>query len=207
MPSAEARAAINLHPGFQYGPSRKAVFTTVSEGFVLATDSYRFTVLETPGHTRGHLCLYEADQRILISGDHILRDITPNISLWSDAHDPLGHYLASLDKIRSYNIDLVLPSHRRLFTDCNARIAELEEHHRRRCAEALDILQDKPLTSYEVAAKMTWDLRGTWPDFPPPQKWFAAGEATAHLRYLETSGAARRISVDGQTLYAAVRPA
>lgn len=201
FPPEDVQTAISRHPGFKHGSQGELAFTLLADGHTLAIGDYRFIVIATPGHTRGHLCLYEPDKKILLSGDHILRDITPNISLWSDAYDPLGQYLASLDKIARYEVELVLPGHRRPFTDCQARITELKDHHHRRCEEALSILTGGPLSSYAVAARMTWDLRGTWPEFPPPQKWFAAGEATAHLRYLETCGRIIRTTEQGQTVY------
>ena len=60
---------------------------------------YRFEYVETPGHTKGHTCLYEPERKILVAGDHILLDITPNISLWNYEQDLLKEYMTSLDKV------------------------------------------------------------------------------------------------------------
>ena len=57
------------------------------------------------------MCLYEPEKKILISGDHLLGDITPNISCYSSDGDPLGDYLASLEKVRRLDIRIVLPEH------------------------------------------------------------------------------------------------
>ena len=116
-------------------------------------------------------------------------DITPNIQCWSDEQNPLQDYLASLDKVNDMEIDLVLPGHRRLITDHKTRIAELKEHHERRLKEVLSILENDPRTAFQVATRMTWDLDcHSWEEFPRAQKWFATGEAIAHLRYLERRG-------------------
>jgi glyoxylase-like metal-dependent hydrolase (beta-lactamase superfamily II) len=118
-----------------------------------------------------------------------LIDITPNIQCWSDGQNPLQNYLASLDKVNDMEIYLVLPGHRRLITDHRMRIAELKDHHERRLREVLSILGDDPGTAYQVASRMTWDLDcASWDEFPRAQKWFATGEAIAHLRYLERKG-------------------
>jgi hypothetical protein len=86
-------------------------------------------------------------------------------------------------------IDLVLPGHRRLITDHKRRIAELKEHHERRLREVLSILGNDPRTAFQVASRMTWDLDcDSWEEFPRAQKWFATGEAIAHLRYLQRKG-------------------
>jgi glyoxylase-like metal-dependent hydrolase (beta-lactamase superfamily II) len=150
----------------------------------------------------GHICLYEPDKNLLVSGDHILIDITPNIQCWSDVQNPLKHYLSSLDKTAGLQVDLVLPGHRRLITDHLARIEELKNHHANRLAEVLTILDAGPMTAFGVAARMTWDLKcDDWKDFPVAQRWFATGEAISHLRLLEEEGKVGRKVNDKLTLY------
>jgi glyoxylase-like metal-dependent hydrolase (beta-lactamase superfamily II) len=154
----------------------------------------------------GHICLYEPDKKVLVAGDHILIDITPNIQCWSDEQNPLKHYLASLDKVAGFEVDLVLPGHRRLIRDHQARIEELKSHHAHRLAEVLAILEGASMTAFEVASRMTWDLKcDHWNDFPVAQRWFATGEAIAHLRLLEEAGKVRRSIVDDLTVYASVK--
>ena len=69
------------------------------------------------------------------------------------------------------------------------RIDELKRHHRERADEVMDVLRDRTMNAYEIAAGMTWDIDcETWEDFPIAQKWFATGEAIAHLQYLEAEG-------------------
>jgi len=156
----------------------------------------------TPGHTIGHICLYEPDKKLLVAGDHILIDITPNIQCWSDSQNPLKLYLASLDKTAGLQIDLVLPGHRRLINNPQARIEALKLHHRRRLEEVLNILEGRSMTAFEVASRMTWDLRyESWNDFPVAQRWFATGEAISHLRYLEEEGRVRRETEGELTLF------
>ena len=194
FPENMLRAAVEQHPGNNLGTDWKPVITTLSNGERINVGDYVFKCIETPGHTRGHTCLYEPDHRLLIAGDHILGDITPTIQCWSDTEDPLRYYLASLDKVKHLAVDLVLPGHRSLFTNCTQRIEELERHHKQRLDEILTILEDTPLTAYAVASRMTWDIRGSWEDFPLAQKWFATGEAVSHLRYLEEEAIINRTS-------------
>ena len=129
-------------------------------------------------------------------------DITPNIQCWTDEQNPLQDYIASLDKVNDIEIDLVLPGHRRLITDHKTRIAELKEHHKKRLGEILFILASTPFTAFEVASRMTWDLDcDSWENFPLAQKWFATGEAIAHLRYLERKGFITGRDQDGMTAF------
>jgi len=158
--------------------------------------------VETPGHTKGHTCLYESAKKILIAGDHILNDITPNIQCWSDQENPLKSYLTSLDKVYKFEVDLVLPGHRRLFKNYIERIDELKQHHQRRADEVVSILSNGSKTAFQVASEMTWDIKyESWQHFPAAQKWFATGEAIAHLRYLEEKGMILKETGEHMTTY------
>jgi glyoxylase-like metal-dependent hydrolase (beta-lactamase superfamily II) len=202
FPAAELQNAVKKHPGYRFRAMEHVDFHLVGDGDVITVGEYRFTCIHTPGHTRGHMCLYEKDRKILFSGDHVLDDITPNISLWSDRHDPLNEFLHSLEKIRDIDATLVLPGHRSAITDLQRRVDELKEHHRVRAAEVLEILGKGPQNAYDVAAGMTWDLSyDDFDSFPVSQKWFAAGEALAHLKYLEGQNLVERVTRDGILIF------
>jgi len=193
FPEDELRRAISNHPGVRYGPGRRLDFCIVKEGDTITVGDYLFKCVETPGHTNGHMCLYEPNRKILISGDHILIDITPNISLWSDNMNPLDEYLESLDKVYTLDVELVLPGHRRTFKNHRKRIRELKRHHQIRANEVISILEKGSQNAFQVASQMSWDMTyKSWELFPPSQKWFATGEAIAHIQYLEGKGKIRR---------------
>lgn len=194
FPENELKEVFENHPGYKYGATGQLDFHIVKEGDVINIGNYLFRCVETPGHTRGHMCLYEPTKKILISGDHILYDITPNISLWSDGENPLNNYLMSLGKIYELDVQLVLPGHRRIFKDCKERIRELKHHHQVRTEEVLSILLEQGrMDAYQVASRMSWEIAyDSWDLFPATQKWFATGEAIAHLKYLEEKGMIQR---------------
>lgn len=203
FPEHLLRSALEQHPGYKFGSEWIPELKLLADGDMVQVGDYRFQCVQTPGHTLGHTCLYEADKKLFVAGDHILIDITPNIQCWSDTQDPLGRYIESLDRVDQLEIDLVLPGHRRLIEDARARIAALKQHHQQRCAEILNILNGAPMNAYDVAARMTWDIRcDTWDDFPVPQKWFATGEAIAHLRYLQEQGKVRHLKQEQNAMYA-----
>ncbi|MFY9175584.1 MAG: MBL fold metallo-hydrolase [Peptococcia bacterium] len=190
FPIAEVKNAIEKHPGFRYGAKNLVDFTYVSDGDVLQVGEYNLTCIATPGHTPGLMCLYEPQHRFFLSGDLILSSITPNISLFSDNDNPLKQYLQSLDKVSKLDIELTLPSHRQIIGNCLPRIAELKKHHQDRLNEIIKILENgREQNAYQVASQMTWDMTyKSFEDFPVPQKWFAIGEAIAHLKYLADKG-------------------
>jgi glyoxylase-like metal-dependent hydrolase (beta-lactamase superfamily II) len=193
FPVADLQATIKKHPGHRFHARGPVDLCLLQEGDVLPIGDFAFRCVETPGHTQGHMCLYDPKTKIFFSGDHILGDITPNITLWSENHDPLKLYLESLDKINGYDINLVLPGHRNLVHRHRQRIAELKKHHEVRAQEVFSILEKGKQSAYQVASQMSWDIDcDVWEDFPLPQKWFAAGEAAAHLRYLQGQGRVQR---------------
>lgn len=194
FPESDLQEIFHKHPGYKYGLNGNLAFHILKEGDIINIGEYVFTCVETPGHTRGHMCLYELEKKVLVSGDHILSDITPNIQLWSDERNPLEDYLASLDKVYRFDIDLVLPGHRRIFANCKERIQELKHHHQRRVDEVLSILQKEgSMNAFQVASRMSWDIiYDSWNQFPITQKWFATGEAIAHLKYLAEKGMVKK---------------
>jgi glyoxylase-like metal-dependent hydrolase (beta-lactamase superfamily II) len=202
FPQDQLRAALEKHPGNRYGSDWMPKLSLLDDGDEVHCGRYHFRCLTTPGHTLGHICLYDPGQKILVAGDHILDDITPNIQCWTDHQNPLKWYLASLDKVAALEVSLVLPGHRRLILDHRARIAELKRHHQDRLAECLAILKNGPLSAFQTASRMTWDIKcDSWDDFPVTQKWFATGEAISHLRYLEEAGSISRAGNNDTTLY------
>ncbi|MFH1154742.1 MAG: MBL fold metallo-hydrolase [Pseudomonadota bacterium] len=129
------QAALETHPGSKFGVEWSPGATMLSEGQRLTYGDHTFTCLETPGHTLGHICLYEENRKLLVSGDHVLVDITPNIQCWTDYENPLKHYISSLEKVSGLDVSLVLPGHRRSFTDLGSRSHELIVHHMNRFTE------------------------------------------------------------------------
>ena len=192
FPESELQKALRSHPGLKFRPSADLIFHILKEGDTITIGDYALECIATPGHTWGHMCLYEPRKKIFVSGDHILNDITPNIQLWSDEWNPLKEYLSSLDKVYELDIELVLPGHRGIFKDCKKRIQELKQHHQERLDEIVSILRKGKMTAFRVASKMTWDIvSDSWDVFPISQKWFATGEAIAHLKYLKEKGIIR----------------
>ncbi|MCP4723909.1 MAG: MBL fold metallo-hydrolase [bacterium] len=202
FPVENLQKAFKDHPGYRYASRGNVEFTIVRERDEICIGDYTLKVVETPGHTDGHTCLYDSAKKLLISGDHVLQNITPNIAQWFYDSNPLKNYLESLDKISEYDVDLVLPGHRKPFKSFKKRISEIKDHHRARADEVLEILKAGTQNSFEIASQMTWDLSyKDWEMFPIIQKMFATGEAIAHLSYLKSEGYINRSFSGDRFLY------
>lgn len=202
------------HPARIYAMSRPLDFDITGHGETLHYGGYNLLVISVPGHTPGHLMLYEPQNGILFSGDHVLGNITPNISPWSEMPDPLGAYLQSLQRVSGIPVKLTLPGHRQAITDTAKRVEELCTHHHARILEIKEILKNGSMSAYKVAAHMHWAIRtkkqqesgantehAAWQDFPPAQKWFATGEALAHLLHMQATEKVAITKQSGTTLW------
>jgi len=147
----------------------------------------------TPGHSPGHLCFWEAGNRLMLSGDHVLPRITPNIPFHPQAGaNPLGDFLASLDKVGAYDAEEVLPAHEHRFVSLDSRVEELKHHHEQRFAEAIGAIKDGVDTAWGIASRMRWSR--PWDRIQGFMRRAAVGEAVAHLRALEDRGILREVN-------------
>jgi glyoxylase-like metal-dependent hydrolase (beta-lactamase superfamily II) len=141
----------------------------------------------TPGHSPGHLCFWEPRYELLLSGDHVLPRITPNIAFHPQAGpDPLGDFLASLDKLEAYHPTEVLPAHEHRFDDLHGRMAQLRLHHELRLAEVVTAIREGNTSAWSIAQRMTWSR--PWDQIEGFMRRAAVGEALSHLRTLQRRG-------------------
>lgn len=167
----------------------------VYNGDMLRYGDFDFECILTPGHSPGHMCLYDKSSGAMLLGDHVLFDISPNICVWVCMHDSLGMYLESLRKIKAFDVRLPLPAHRTTGNiSLNKRIDALLAHHERRLNGAVEVVGREPgLNAYEIASRMKWRIKAdSWADFPPSQQFFAQSETVAHLDRLFITGRVTR---------------
>jgi glyoxylase-like metal-dependent hydrolase (beta-lactamase superfamily II) len=164
---------------------------------VLKLGAYDLRVMWTPGHSPGHACFYMESQELLLSGDHVLPTISPNVGLWPGSdEDPLGVYIQSLNKLRGLAVKRVLPAHEYSFDDLNGRLDELQEHHEARLQEVLASMDAGATTAWEIARGVMWSI-GHFDNFDYPTRRAAVSETLSHLRHLEREKRIRVENVNG----------
>lgn len=179
----------------------------VHGGEILSAGSTELEVIWTPGHSAGHICLYDRSSRLLYTGDHVLPKITPNVSIHpQETGNPLADFLASLERIRDISVDWYLPAHEYHQQDLRGRVDRLIAHHAERCADILVLVADDAKSPYEVASGLRWNITN-WNDVAPFMRRLALSEALAHLVYLERRGEVGRELHDGVHRYFATQPA
>ena len=207
MPGPEVELIRKSHPAMRAIDAYRAIteldLKPLREGDLVRVGEKRYRVLEMPGHTPGHVILVDEGEGYAFTGDLILAGITPHVTLHDPETDPLGDYMRSLERLASLGLKLALPGHRDPLEDPARRAREILEHHRQRLDEVHAILERHgEATGYQVAREVRWRVRySTWEEYPPAERFFAMGEALAHLRRLEVEGRAERVERGGLTVW------
>ena len=160
------------------------------DGVQIETDLGVWDVYETPGHAPSHVCFYQPDRRLLISGDHVLG----RISLYYDygwTPDPVGEFLASLDRVETLGARLGLSGHGRPFVDVAGHITGSRQLVHERLAGALRALESGPGTVLEIAPSVL-----DRPVSPENASWLLS-ETLCYLHHLERLGRVAR-EADGE---------
>jgi len=178
---------------------------TLNGSETISAGGFTFQVLWTPGHSPGHICLYEPTKKVLLSGDHILPTISPHIGLHPQSGDnPLNDYINSLNRIKQLDVNLILPGHENFFTGLATRVEELIQHHEQRNSKILARIKTKPKTAYQISAGMTWlsDTTGVgWQKLSPWNRRLAIMETMAHLESMRISGKIDKFFRNGTIYY------
>ncbi len=170
-------------------PELPLCFENIAAGDEITVGTRRWRVIPGYGHSPEHASLHCADLGVLISGDMLLPKISTNVSVWpvEPDGDPLGRFLASLDRFTELpSGTLVLPSHGLPFVGIAARVQQLRGHHVARLGE-LEAAASHPVTAADVVPvlfRRELDLQ---------QRFFAMGEAIAHLNHLWRNARIKRL--------------
>lgn len=149
---------------------------------------------EFPGHADGHICL--SKDGLMIAGDHLLPRITPAVGLYPESRpDPLGDYVASLERVAEHAPWLALPGHGEPIEHPAGRAREIVEHHRDRLDETVAALGPEPRSGYELSYALFPEDRG------PSQRRFAVAETLSHVERLVGEGRATRSDDGGWVTY------
>ncbi len=176
------------------------VLLIIGHGDKVLLGDLEYSVMLTPGHADGHLCFYNAKLGILFSGDNILPEISPNISLWPWSRpNPLNDYLESLELCRDLYCNLVLPAHGEPFSNLAERISVLEETHK----EKLDLIKSFVVEETTVY-KLVLQIYGDKLDMI--NLGLAIGEVYAHLMFLCNKGEIQLSEKEGKQFFRLPKP-
>jgi glyoxylase-like metal-dependent hydrolase (beta-lactamase superfamily II) len=178
------------------------VSDTLEDGDLVEFEHATRTVIHCPGHAAGMINLYDPAAKVLLSGDNVLKHISP-VPLLNFPRDPakprarsLADYLATLRRLKEFDIDLVLTGHGEIVHNLREIIDSITLHHEARKRKALKFLRRKPGTAYDVCNHL-------FPDMEPLHLFLAMSEAVGHLDILETDGAVTMEKRNGLNYFSA----
>lgn len=160
----------------------------LTDGALVPAKGLDLRVVNTPGHSPGHICLVDEPHGLIFSGDHVLPRISPHIALeLPGPANPLADYYESLELIAFEDEMEVCPAHEYRFTGMQRRVAQLMEHNRQRSDEVLQVLnRHRPQTVWDIARHLTWS-RG-WESLQAFSLRLAVSETASHVVYLRAQG-------------------
>ncbi|WP_161822608.1 MBL fold metallo-hydrolase [Sporotomaculum syntrophicum] len=159
----------------------------LSGGERISFDGGELRILHLPGHSPGHLCAYEPEQKLFFSGDFLLPHITPNPLMEPDHEKPglrlpsLKQYLSGLEVLEKLEVNLVFPGHGGAFNDCGSAINVARQHHQEQFTRIIANLQGGERNAYQLCMAI----------YPGLQKFgisLGLSEIVAHLDYLVENG-------------------
>jgi glyoxylase-like metal-dependent hydrolase (beta-lactamase superfamily II) len=157
------------------------------DGVTIGTDLGEWVAYETPGHSPSHVCLFQPERRLLISGDHLLG----RISLYFEygySPDPVGEFLTSLDVVERLGARLCLAGHGRTFTDVHAHIAGNRSLVQQQLQSVLGAAADGEPTAFEVVTRVHGER------LSQQNAHWLLSQTLAYLTHLESLGSVRRIA-------------
>jgi glyoxylase-like metal-dependent hydrolase (beta-lactamase superfamily II)/8-oxo-dGTP pyrophosphatase MutT (NUDIX family) len=173
LPSA-ATARANA----QFVPDR-----SLADGERITVGDTTLRVVHTPGHAANHLCLVLEEDRLLLSGDHVLNGSTTVV----DPPDGDMHaYLASLHRLAAEPVDFILPAHGHVLGGARAAIERLIAHRLGREAKVANALARLGRGTLDDLLPYAYD------DVPTALHPVARRSLLAHLLKLEIDGRALR---------------
>jgi glyoxylase-like metal-dependent hydrolase (beta-lactamase superfamily II) len=191
-------------------PARKLVVPVMpdiklKEGKKISVDPFEFKVIATPGHSPGHICLYEPNRKLLFTGDHILPQITSHIGLHPQSgNNPLSAYLSSLRAMIDLPVNFAFPGHGPAFSGIRQIMESLIRHHEERNQAILKALQENMKSGYQVATELLWMDSVNPVNFENLNLFdqrLALTETLAHIDYLLNEGDVQKFEQEGTITY------
>jgi len=177
----------------------------LKDGDKITVASSDFKVVLTPGHSPGHICLYEPKRKLFFSGDHILPDIFPNVGLHPQSgENPLGDFFSSLEVLAKLEVNFIFPGHGSVFSGFTLRLGELFRHHEKRQLAIKRIIENDMKTAYQIATEIPWMPSGEAIKFEKLSifdKRLAVMETLAQLKLLMIEGKAEKVVQENVDLY------
>lgn len=172
----------------------------VMDGDTVMLAGREWQVLHTPGHSAGLVCLYEPRSHVLLSDDHLLRDISSNPVAEppppgrTRRYQSLVEYLGQLRRVAALDVSVAWPGHGDPIHNVSELVRQRVEFHARRAGRILELFDGHELTAFQI-------MRSLFPVLDPIGFFLAISEVMGHLELLESEGRVRSIRRDSVVMW------
>lgn len=173
---------------------------TVQGGEILEMEEGSLQILHLPGHSSGHICLYDEKRQNFFSGDFLLKHISPNPLIEAVPENPtcrletLRQYLDGLNVLEKLAVRVTWPGHGENINEYRATIAKAKKHHKHRLEVVLSVLDNKSMSTFQA-------MQIIYPDVKNFEIYLGISEVLAHLDYLSAEGKVTCENRDGVLYY------
>ena len=207
VPQAELAEFVDASPWMRGFAPPQPPEVLLEEGNTISNGSFRFKVMETPGHSPGHISLYEPIKGLFFCGDFVLYNVIPYVGLHLQSGDnPLGDYLDSLKNVKELSASFIFPGHGPVFNSLRMRVEAIIQHREQRNRDILKALRGDSKTVYQVAEGVSWKPETGGVPFHDLGAWerrLAVRETAAHTRLLTLQGRVAKTDKEGVPLFLA----
>ena len=159
----------------------------LEHGDLIKTEEYTIETVHTPGHASNHLCYFIQEQKVMLTGDHIMNGSTVVIA---HPDGSMKDYLKSLELLRNYNFNKIGPGHGDFLEDPMAVVDWIIDHRLERERKVVSKLKTfSPVTSKDLVISV-------YDDVDPKLHPIAIWSLEAHLYKLLEDGIVTYDSTD-----------
>ncbi len=176
----------------------------MEDGEIFSGEGFRLKAIHTPGHSPGSCCLYDFESKVLFTGDHVIKHITPNPimevrkSLLSDPdYQSLRSYEGSLAKIEDLDVRFAFSGHGEFIDDFTGLISRYRLHHEQRKRQIYEAIRSRSRSIYDLSTDL-------FPGIPESEIFLAVSEIYSHLEVLMNNGQVETAESGPPALFRAV---
>jgi glyoxylase-like metal-dependent hydrolase (beta-lactamase superfamily II) len=200
IPEDVVRALQTVSRSFRAWGAKARVTRPLRDGETLELRDRRLEAQHRPGHSPSDTLFWDAERRILLAADHLIKHISSNpliarpLDGSRERPQALVTYIESMLRTRELPAEIVLPGHGDPITDHVALIDERLALHQRRAEKIRELIAERPRSGYELAQAL-------WGNVAVTQAFLTLSEVVGHVDLLINAGLVREVGEDGVIRY------
>lgn len=138
----------------------------IRDGDEIGLGGYSARIIETPGHSKGSVCVFLEEEKVMFCGDTVIEHITPNAFIMMDDKEMLPvrrsqeEFYRSLKKIKTLSPSIIYSAHGKTISDIDQIVAGYEKAFTERKDHILSIIHGGEKHIYSIARRLFPEIGG-----------------------------------------------